>query len=57
MRPRLPDLTVRPYLKHGLTVFGVVLTFNYVALGWVWFALPSLDTSWQVMQGLFTGVR
>ena len=57
VRPRLPDLTSRPYLKHGLTVFGVVLTFNYVALGWVWFALPSLDASWRMMQGLFTGVR
>jgi alginate O-acetyltransferase complex protein AlgI len=56
-RPRLPDLAARPYLKHGLTVLGVVLTFNYVALGWVWFALPSLNTSWQVMQGLLTGVR
>jgi alginate O-acetyltransferase complex protein AlgI len=57
VRPRLPDLTARPYLKQGLTVAGVLLTFHYVTLGWVWFALPSLDTSWQVLRGLLIGVR
>jgi D-alanyl-lipoteichoic acid acyltransferase DltB (MBOAT superfamily) len=57
VRPRLPDLAARPYLKQGLTVAGVLLTFHYVTLGWVWFALPSLDTSWQVLQGLLIGVR
>ena len=57
VRPRLPNLSARPYLKHGLTVVGVLLTFHYVTLGWVWFALPSLNTSWQVLQGLWIGVR
>jgi D-alanyl-lipoteichoic acid acyltransferase DltB (MBOAT superfamily) len=57
VRPRLPDLSARPYLKQSLTVVGVLLTFHYVTLGWVWFALPSLDTSWQVLQGLLIGVR
>ncbi len=60
VRPRLPRCRIvaaRPYLKQGLTVVGVLLTFHYVMLGWVWFALPSLDTSWQVLQGLWIGVR
>jgi len=30
--------------------FGVVLTFHYVALGWIWFSLPTLDQSWRVFR-------
>ena len=48
VRPRLPDLSARPALKQGLAVAGGLLTFHYVALGWVWFALPSAGLSWQV---------
>jgi D-alanyl-lipoteichoic acid acyltransferase DltB (MBOAT superfamily) len=56
VRPHLPDLSARPALKQGLAVFGGLLTFHYVALGWVWFALPSAGLSWQVFLKLF-GVR
>jgi D-alanyl-lipoteichoic acid acyltransferase DltB (MBOAT superfamily) len=56
VRPRLPDLAARPALKQGLAVVGGLLTFHYVALGWVWFALPSTGLSWQVFLKLF-GVR
>ena len=56
VRPRLPDLAARPSLKQGLAVAGGLLTFHYVALGWVWFALPSTGLSWQVFLKLF-GVR
>jgi D-alanyl-lipoteichoic acid acyltransferase DltB (MBOAT superfamily) len=56
VRPRLPDLAARPALKQGLAVAGGLLTFHYVALGWVWFALPSTGLSWQVFLKLF-GVR
>ena len=56
VRPRLPDLDARPALKQGLAVAGGLLTFHYVALGWVWFALPSAGLSWQVFLKLF-GVR
>jgi alginate O-acetyltransferase complex protein AlgI len=55
-RPRLPDLSARPALKQGLALAGGLLTFHYVALGWVWFALPSAGLSWQVFLKLF-GVR
>ena len=56
VRPHLPDLSARPALKRGLAVAGGLLTFHYVALGWVWFALPSAGLSWQVFLKLF-GVR
>jgi D-alanyl-lipoteichoic acid acyltransferase DltB (MBOAT superfamily) len=56
VRPRLPDLAARPALKQGLALAGGLLTFHYVALGWVWFALPSAGLSWQVFLKLF-GVR
>jgi alginate O-acetyltransferase complex protein AlgI len=47
-------LAGRPaWLKTGLVWLGVFLTFNYVALGWVWFALPSPVQSWQVLLRLF----
>jgi alginate O-acetyltransferase complex protein AlgI len=32
---------------------STLLTFHYVALGWVWFALPSVDLSWNVFAKLF----
>ncbi len=45
-RPRLAALSgVR---RRLLDLGGVVLTFHYVTLGWVWFALPDPLTSWQV---------
>jgi D-alanyl-lipoteichoic acid acyltransferase DltB (MBOAT superfamily) len=56
VRPHLPDLSARPALKRSLAVAGGLLTFHYVALGWVWFALPSTGLSWQVFLKLF-GVR
>jgi len=33
-------------------VIGALLTFHYVALGWVWFALPTLGLSWQTLMRL-----
>lgn len=31
------------------------ITFNYVTLGWVWFALPDTHTTWRVFRLLFGG--
>lgn len=36
-------------------IAGTLLTFHFVALGWVWFALPDLATAWRVFTGLFGG--
>ena len=43
----------KPGLNRMVTVFTTLLTFVYVALGWVWFALPSTALSLQVFMRLF----
>jgi D-alanyl-lipoteichoic acid acyltransferase DltB (MBOAT superfamily) len=42
-----------PWRERAWTVFSWFLTFNFVVLGWVWFALPSLQLSIEVFLGLF----
>ena len=54
-KPLWVRLDSRPILHRGLTIVSVLLTFHYVALGWVWFALPSLPSSWRVLTILFGG--
>jgi alginate O-acetyltransferase complex protein AlgI len=46
------DALPKPW-KQMLNAGGTLLTFNYVALGWVFFALPNLSTSWHVLSTLF----
>jgi D-alanyl-lipoteichoic acid acyltransferase DltB (MBOAT superfamily) len=53
VRPRAAALEARPRLKQLAHLAGVVVTFHYVALGWVWFALPSLELSGRVFLKLF----
>jgi len=38
--------------QKALNVGGVLLTFHFVAIGWVFFALPSLTVSGQFLQRL-----
>ena len=47
-RARLAGLTGKLWLQRAFTVTGVLITFQYVALGWVWFALPSMQDSGRV---------
>jgi alginate O-acetyltransferase complex protein AlgI len=42
-----------PRLQHALQIAGVLLTFHFVALGWVFFALSSPSLSWTVFGKLF----
>jgi len=42
-----------PRLKSALQIGGVLLTFHFVALGWVFFALSSPSLSWMVFGKLF----
>ncbi len=44
-----------PVRRRVVTVLSVVATFNFVALGWVWFALPSIDLSLTVFRRLVGG--
>jgi D-alanyl-lipoteichoic acid acyltransferase DltB (MBOAT superfamily) len=53
MKPRATALDKRPRLKLAAHVAGVLLTFHFVALGWVWFALPSTGQALHVLARLF----
>lgn len=50
-RARFTQLSHR--WQMALNVGGVLLTFNYVALGWVFFALPDLPVSTYFLRVLF----
>ena len=41
-----------PRRQRAMDIIGVVLTFHYVALGWVWFALPNMELSLAVFRKL-----
>ncbi|MEO8397030.1 MAG: MBOAT family O-acyltransferase [Chloroflexota bacterium] len=45
-------LADKPAQKRAWTLVGWFITFHFVVLGWVWFALPSLDQSLRVFGGL-----
>jgi alginate O-acetyltransferase complex protein AlgI len=54
-KPRAAMLDNRPRLKTAARWLGVFLTFHYVALGWVWFVLPTPGLAlhtFQVLLGL-----
>lgn len=46
MRPRSTRLESRPGLQRSLKFAGWLVTFNFVVLGWIWFALPSPGMAW-----------
>lgn len=52
-KPLSARIQERPLLNKAVTVFTTLLTFQFVALGWVWFALPSMDLSLLVFGRLF----
>lgn len=57
VKPRLIQIEDKPILQKGMMMFNVLLTFHFVALGWVWFALPDVSLSINVfMQLLGIGV-
>lgn len=52
VRPRWPFLS-SPVLERLLRWGGVFVTFNFVAIGWVFFSLPAIETSRRFMAVLF----
>ncbi|MEP7291670.1 MAG: MBOAT family O-acyltransferase [Chloroflexota bacterium] len=46
-------LNDKPMQKRAWTFVGWFLTFHYVVLGWVWFALPGVRQPLDVLAGLF----
>lgn len=53
IKPRSATWQIDPRLQPWLNGFNILLTFNFVALGWVWFALPNVTLSLQVFAHLF----
>ncbi len=51
-RPRLAALQEHPGLARGLQLGSWFITFQFVVLGWVWFALPSLSLSMEIFHKL-----
>jgi len=49
------NLSERPRLRRAASIAGTLLTFHYVALGWVWFALPDPGLSLLVLRRLIGG--
>ena len=56
VRTRFPGLGQNPRLQPALQISGILLTFHFVALGWVFFALSEPSLSWQVLLAL-SGVK
>jgi alginate O-acetyltransferase complex protein AlgI len=52
IRPRIGNLESRPGMNRILQASGWFLTFNYVTLGWVWFALPNTELALGIYQKL-----
>jgi D-alanyl-lipoteichoic acid acyltransferase DltB (MBOAT superfamily) len=52
VRTRFPGWVQDPRLQRVLQIGGILLTFHFVALGWVFFALSDLSLSWQVFLAL-----
>ncbi len=55
MRPRYAALETRPRVQRAVTLVSTALTFVYVTLGWVFFALPDPGLSLRVLGKMFGG--
>ncbi|MGB8981427.1 MAG: MBOAT family O-acyltransferase [Anaerolineales bacterium] len=53
VRRRYPNLQQNARLQSALQIGGALLTFHFVALGWVFFALSEPARAWQVFLKLF----
>jgi len=53
MKPRIRQIDAQPRLKLALNIAGWLITFHFVVLGWVWFALPETSQAVIVFRRLF----
>lgn len=44
-----------PFINPILKYMSITVTFIFISIGWIWFALPTLDASWIVFKKLFGG--
>lgn len=49
MRKRLDKWSTKKALRIGIKVLGVFLTFNFVALGWLFFVIPSPAEAFMIL--------
>jgi len=53
--PRMANLKQQqPLLSHVMNLGGILLTFLFVSLGWVWFALPDAASAMTALTTLFS---
>jgi len=52
-RVRVSDWSKTPFRQRIANWSGIILTFNFVALGWVWFVLPSPQLTFNFFKLLF----
>ena len=52
-RPRVSEIESHPFLSRLAGISSTLITFNYVSLGWVWFALSTPAQSWHTLLKLF----
>ncbi len=53
IRPRLPAWTQTRGGQTALSLGGIFLTFNFVAIGWLFFTLSTPAVAWQALLKLF----
>jgi D-alanyl-lipoteichoic acid acyltransferase DltB (MBOAT superfamily) len=53
IRSRIPAWAQTEKVQKALNGFGVFVTFNYVALGWLFFSLSNPAVAWFAMKKLF----
>ena len=53
IRSKSSSLDNHPRLSQVVRLSSMAITFNYVSLGWVWFALSTPALSWNIMLKLF----
>lgn len=52
VRSRINTENLTLWQKRTLNGLGSFFTFQFVTMGWVWFALPTPQASWQILLGL-----
>ena len=50
-----PTIFKQEKYQPWLGYLGTVITFHYVALGWIWFVIPTPEVGWRYLGSLFGG--
>ncbi len=52
--PKVAALTQsKPWLGNLFQISGILFTFLFVSLGWIWFSMPTVGLGWQTFTRLF----